>query len=119
VFDSVFINGKLTLGENIADLGGATVAYNAYQLSLAGKNAPEMIDGFTGNQRFFLGFAQVWRGTKRDEALKTQINTDPQSPAKYRINGPLFDMPEFYAAFPEINAADKLFIPVEKRPVIW
>ena len=119
VFDSVFINGKLTLGENIADLGGVTVAYNAYQLSLAGKNAPEMIDGFSGNQRFFLGFAQIWRGTKRDEAMKASINIDPHSPAKYRVNGTVFDIPEFYTAFPEVSPDSKLFIPVENRPVIW
>jgi len=80
VLDSVYINGELTLGENIADLGGATIAYYAYRLSLSGRKNPEPIDGFSGNQRFFLGFAQIWRGTWRDEILKTRIIIDPHSP---------------------------------------
>ena len=119
VLDSLFINGKLTLGENIADLGGLTVAYYAYQASLIGKEPPEKIDGFTGNQRFFLSFAQIWRGTLRDEYLRTLVSTNEHSPAKYRVNGTVFNMPEFYAAFPEISPDNKLFVPVEKRPVIW
>ncbi|MGD0341919.1 MAG: M13 family metallopeptidase [Bacteroidales bacterium] len=119
VLDSLFINGKLTLGENIADLGGLTVAYYAYQTSLAGKEPPEKIDGFSGNQRFFLSFAQIWRGTLRDEYLRTLVSTNEHSPNKYRVNGTVFNMPEFYAAFPDIGPNDKLFVPVEKRPVIW
>jgi putative endopeptidase len=119
VLDSLFINGKLTLGENIADLGGLTVAYYAYQASLTGKKPPEKIDGFSGNQRFFLSVAQIWRGTMRDEYLRTLVSTNEHSPAKYRINGTVFNMPEFYAAFPDISPNDKLFVPVEKRPVIW
>jgi putative endopeptidase len=119
VLDSLFINGKLTLGENIADLGGLTVAYYAYQASLTGKMPPEKIDGFSGNQRFFLSFAQIWRGTLRDEYLRTLVSTNEHSPAKYRVNGTVFNMPEFYAAFPEISPDNKLFVPVEKRPVIW
>ena len=118
VLDSLFINGKMTLGENIADLGGLTIAYYAYQASLGGKEAP-VIDGFTGNQRFFLGFAQIWRGTLRDEYLRTIVSTNEHSPNKYRVNGTVFNMPEFYAAFPAVGPNDKLFIPVEKRPIIW
>ncbi|HNX65875.1 MAG TPA: M13 family metallopeptidase [Bacteroidales bacterium] len=119
VLDSLFINGKLTLGENIADLGGLTIAYYAYQASLAGSNVPEKIDGYSGNQRFFLSFAQIWRGTFRDEYLRTQVNTDVHSPKKFRVNGTVFNMPEFYSAFPEVGPDNKLFIPVEKRPTIW
>jgi putative endopeptidase len=119
VFDSVFINGKLTLGENLADLGGATIAFHAYQLSLADKEIPEKIDGFTGEQRFFLSFAQIWRGTVREELLKTHIKTDPHSPGKYRINGIVYNMPEFYAAFPDVGPDDELYIPVKQRTVVW
>lgn len=119
VLDSLFINGKLTLGENIADFGGLTVAYYAYQASLADKGTPESIDGFTGNQRFFLSFAQIWRGTKRNELLRTLVSIDEHSPNKYRVNGTVFNMPEFYAAFPDIGPNDKLFRPIEQRPVIW
>jgi putative endopeptidase len=119
VLDSVFVNGKLTLGENIADLGGGTVAFNAYKLSLEGKETPKPIDGFTNYQRFFLGYAQVWRTNMRDKELKKRVKTDEHSPAKARINGVVYNMPEFYAAFPDVKPVDKLFRPVEQRPVIW
>ncbi len=119
VLDSVFINGELTLGENIADLGGATIAYHAYKLSLDGKESPEKIDGFTGDQRFFLSFAQIWRGTRREESLKNMVKTNPHSPGKYRINGIVCNMPEFYDAFPEIGPDDALYIPAGQRVVIW
>jgi putative endopeptidase len=119
VLDSLFINGKLTLGENIADLGGATVAYNAYQLSLAGKAQPEKIDGFTGNQRFFLSYATIWRNNMREQSLRKRVLTDEHSPAKYRVNGVVYNMPEFYAAFPQVNQSNKLFRPEPARPVIW
>lgn len=119
VLDSLFINGKHTLGENIADLGGATVAYNAYQLSLKGKPAVEPIDGFTGNQRFFLSFAQIWRNNMKEQQLRKRVLTDEHSPAKYRVNGTVFNMPEFYAAFPEVKSGNKLFREEAMRPVIW
>jgi len=119
VLDSTYVNGKLTLGENIADLGGATVAYNAYKLSLEGKEAPKPIDGFTDYQRFFLSYAQIWRNNMRDEELRKRVKTDVHSPAKVRINGVVYNMPEFYATFPDIKPGDKLFRPVEQRPVIW
>jgi len=119
VLDSTFVNGKLTLGENIADLGGATVAFNAYKLSLEGKEAPKPIDGFSDTQRFFLSYAQIWRTNMREEELRKRVKTDEHSPAKVRINGIVYDMPEFYAAFPEVKPGDKLFRTPEQRPVIW
>jgi putative endopeptidase len=119
VLDSAFVNGKLTLGENIADLGGATVAFNAYKLSLEGKEIPKPIDGFTNFQRFFLSYAQIWRTNMRDEELRKRVKTDEHSPAKVRINGVVYNMPEFYSAFPEVKAGDKLFRTTEQRPVIW
>jgi putative endopeptidase len=115
----VFVNGKLTLGENIADFGGGTVAYNAYKLSLEGKGKPKPIDGFTDTQRFFLAYAQVWRTNMRKEELKKRVKTDEHSPAKVRINGVVYNMPEFYAAFNNVKPGDKLFRPGEQRPVIW
>ncbi len=119
VLDSAFVNGKLTLGENIADLGGATISYNAYRLSLEGKEAPKRIDGFTNFQRFFLSYAQIWRSNMRDAELRKRVKTDEHSPAKIRINGVVYNMPEFYAAFPVIKQGDKLFRTPEQRPVFW
>jgi putative endopeptidase len=119
VLDSTFVNGKLTLGENIADLGGATISFNAYKLSLAGKETPKPIDGFTDTQRFFLSYAQIWRTNMRDAELRKRVKTDEHSPAKVRINGVVYNMPEFYAAFPDIKPGDKLFRVPEQRPVIW
>jgi putative endopeptidase len=119
VLDSIFVNGKLTLGENIADLGGATVAYNAYKLSLQDKEAPKPIDGFTNYQRFFLSYAQIWRTNMRDKELRKRVKTDEHSPAKVRINGVVYNMPEFYDAFTDIKPGDKLYRAPEQRPVIW
>lgn len=119
VLDSAFVNGKLTLGENIADLGGATISYNAYKLSLAGKETPKPIDGFTDTQRFFMSYAQIWRTNMRDAELRKRVKTDVHSPAKVRINGVVYNMPEFYAAFPDVKPGDKLFRVPEQRPVIW
>jgi putative endopeptidase len=119
VLDSTFVNGKHTLGENIADLGGATISFNAYKLSLEGKEMPKPIDGFTNFQRFFLSYGQVWRNNMRDAELRKRVKTDEHSPAKVRINGVVYNMPEFYEAFPDIKPGDKLFRPVEQRPVIW
>ncbi len=119
VLDSAFVNGKLTLGENIADLGGATIAFNAYKLSLEGKETPKRIDGFTDTQRFFLSYAQIWRTNMRDAELRKRVKTDEHSPAKVRINGVVYNMPEFYEAFPLVKPGDKLFRAPEQRPVIW
>ena len=111
------VNGALTIGENIGDLGGASIAYKAYQLSLKGKEAP-VIDGYTGDQRFFIGYAQIWRDKMREEAMLERIKVDPHSPAEYRCNGTLVNVPEFYAAF-GIKEGDKLYAPPEKRVKIW
>lgn len=118
VLDSVFIDGELTLGENIADLGGLTVAYNAYISSLEGKEKPEAIDGFTDKQRFFLSFGQVWRQNIVKEDLMNRIKTDVHSPTRYRVNGVVYNMPEFYEAF-EIAETDALYRAPENRPKVW
>jgi len=96
--DDLHVNGELTLGENIGDLAGLTMAYHALQRALE-KHPPGEIDGFTPEQRFFLAWAQAWRRNYRDEALKLQVNTDPHSPGRFRTIGPLANMPEFAAAF--------------------
>ena len=95
------VNGELTQGENIADMGGVKLVYAALQKALDKNPATreQKIDGFTPEQRFFLGFAQVWRSVQRDEDLKLQVNTNPHSPARYRVNGPLSDLVEFQKAF--------------------
>ncbi len=111
------INGALTLGENIGDLGGLTIAYRAYQLSLNGQKSTEM-DGFTGEQRFFLSWAQVWACKYREAELRRRLLTDPHSPAMYRVTGIVRQMPEFYNAF-KLNPSDKLYLAPEKRVKIW
>lgn len=116
-FDDLNLNGEFTLGENIGDLGGLSIALLAYKLSLAGEEAPEM-DGYTGQQRVFIGYAQGWRGKSRDEALRHQVNTDPHSPRRYRVNGVVRNVPEFYEAF-EIAESDGLYLAPEERVKIW
>lgn len=111
------VKGKLTLGENIGDLSGLTVAYYAYQRSLHGKPAP-VIDGYTGDQRFFLGLAQAWRAKYRDEALAEMITSDPHSPPRYRVNGVVVNMTEFYRAF-DVQPGDALYLPPQQRVQIW
>jgi putative endopeptidase len=113
----IFINGELTMGENIGDMSGLEVAYLAYKKSLNGKDAP-VIDGLTGDQRFFLAFAQAWRGEQREDAIKTQVASDPHSPRRYRIIGPLRNLDAWYAAF-DIKPGSKFYIPPEKRVRIW
>jgi len=115
--DSIFVNGELTLGENIGDLGGVCVAYDAYKISLNGKPAP-IIDGFTGDQRFFIGWAQIWCCKYRDEALRRCLLTDPHAPGEYRTNGPLIHIPAFYTAF-GVKAGDKMYRPGNDRVKIW
>jgi predicted metalloendopeptidase len=110
------VNGALTMGENIGDLGGIQVAYEAYKISLNGQ-APEVKDGFTGDQRFFLGFGQVWRSIYRDEAIRNQVMSDPHSPPQYRVNGVVPNVDEWYAAF-NITGG-KMFIAPDKRVRIW
>lgn len=111
------INGELTLGENIGDLGGLSVAYAAYQLSLDGAQAP-LIDGLTGDQRFFLGWAQIWRRLYRDAELRKRLLTDPHSPSRYRVNGIVRNMDPFYEAF-DIRPHDPLYLKPEERVEIW
>ncbi len=99
VLDTMHVNGKLTLGENIGDLGGVHIAYQAYKNSLKGKPEPAPIDGFTADQRFFLGFGQIWRSLMRPEAMRQRILTDPHSPGQWRVNGTLHNVPQFRKAF--------------------
>jgi putative endopeptidase len=98
VIDTLHVNGSLTLGENLADLGGLAVAYAAMQKAYVNPSQKK-IDGFTREQRFFLGWARVWRNLQTNEDLRTQVQTDPHSPAKWRINGPMGNLPEFKAAW--------------------
>jgi len=117
VLDDRHLNGELTLGENIGDLSGMAVAFKAYQLSLAGKTAPE-IDGFTGDQRFFLGWAQVWRRKYRDEELLKRLLTDPHSPSEFRTNGPTSNIDAFYDAF-GVKPTDRMYRAPDERVKIW
>lgn len=112
-----FINPKLTMGENIADLAGLQVALDAYHKSLGGKPAP-VIDGLSGDQRFFLAFAQAWRANQRVDALRNQVTTDPHSPARFRILGPLPNIEAWYQAF-GVKPGDAMYIPPEKRAKLW
>jgi putative endopeptidase len=114
------VNGKLTLGENIADLGGLNVAYDALQAALAGnpQEAQSKIDGFTQEQRFFLSWGRIWRGNIRDKAQLVQLNTDPHSPSKFRAVGAPSNMPAFAQAF-QCKAGDAMVRDTEKRISIW
>jgi putative endopeptidase len=111
------VNGHLTLGENIGDLGGLTIAHDAYLISLNGAPAPA-IDGYTAEQRFFMGWAQVWRTLDRDEALRNQVMTNPHSPGEFRVNGVVRNVDAWYTAF-GIKPGDKLYLPPEQRVHIW
>ena len=111
------VNGALTLGENIADNSGLAIAYKAYQISLKGKAAP-VLDGFSGSQRVFMGWAQVWRGKAREAEAIRLIATDPHSPSAVRGNAPLTNLNEFYQAF-GVKEGDKMFVAPEKRITIW
>ena len=111
------INGKLTMGENIGDMGGINLALDAYHASLHGKPAP-VLDGITGDQRVFFGWAQVWRQKIRDEAQRKQLHTDPHSPAEARVNGVVRNVDAWYAAF-DIKPGDKLYLKPEDRVRIW
>jgi putative endopeptidase len=111
------VNGNFTMGENIGDLGGLEMAYTAYKLSLGGREAP-VIDGFTGDQRFFMAHAQVWRAIQRDDALRNQLLTDPHSPAPARGSIPERNMDAWYAAF-DVKEGDKQYLAPEDRVRIW
>jgi putative endopeptidase len=116
-FEDLHVNGEFTQGENIGDLGGITIGLLAYKMSLDGEEPP-VIDGFTGEQRVFLGFGQIWRSKYRDEALRQRIMTDPHSPSMYRANGSVRNVPEFYEAF-DVAQGDALYLPPEERVKIW
>jgi len=111
------VNGELTLGENIADNSGIAIAYKAYKLSLKGKKAP-VIDGLTGDQRFYMGFAQVWRMKMREAQQIVQIKTDPHSPGQFRANGPMRNQPGFYDAF-DVKPGDKMYLAPKDRVIMW
>ena len=114
----VHIKGKLTLGENLADLGGLEAAYAAYRRYVARHGEPPVIDGFTGDQRFFLAYAQAWQGKRRDGATRQQLLSDPHSPEKYRVDGIVRNFDPWYKAF-NVKPGDKLYLPPEQRVHVW
>jgi predicted metalloendopeptidase len=111
------VNGELTLGENIADNSGLAIAAKAYKISLKGKKAP-VIDGMTGEQRLYAGWAQVWRSKMREQQQIVQVKTDPHSPGQYRANGTLRNQPGFYEAF-KVKQGDKMYLAPQERVIIW
>lgn len=114
----VFVNGRFTLGENIGDLGGSSVAFDALQLYLKDKGDPGLIDGFTQNQRFFLSWATIWRTKTTDEFVVNQVKTDPHSPAQYRAFAPIINLDAFHEAW-NTKPGDKMYVPMDKRIKIW
>jgi putative endopeptidase len=117
VLNNLHVNGRLTQGENLADIGGLAIAYQAFKRTIQGQSA-EKIDGLTPDQRFFLAFAQVWQLKERDEETRTRITTDPHSPEMFRTNGPLSNMPAFYRAF-GVKPGDKMYRPDSLRVKVW
>ncbi len=118
VLDSVYINGKFTLGENIGDLGGVLGAYDGLQRFYKENGRPDNIDGFTPEQRFFMSWATVWRTKSREEALRNQVKTDPHSPGMVRATQPLLNVDAFYEAF-DIKEGDPMYVAPENRVRIW
>lgn len=118
IFDSLHVDGNLTLGENIADLGGLNIALTAYKKSLEGKPAPAPIDNLTDMQRFFLSYAQIWRGNIRDKELMRRIKEDVHSPSEFRVNGPVVNIDDFYTAF-NIQPGDAMYLEPADRAKIW
>jgi putative endopeptidase len=117
VLNGVHVNGKLTQGEDLADIGGISIAYQAFKNTPQGKGNVK-IDGFTPDQRFFMGLAQVWRSKNSDEMTRMLINADPHAPDMYRVDGPAYNTPSFYNAF-DIKPTDKMYIPADKRVTVW
>ncbi|HMB68409.1 MAG TPA: M13-type metalloendopeptidase, partial [bacterium] len=115
--EGMFVNGRLTLGENIGDVGGLEIAHHAYRLSLKGKEAP-VLDGLTGDQRFFLSYAQIWKGKMRDELMATLVASNPHSPVEFRVNGAVSNVDAWYAAF-GVKEGDAMYLPSEERVRIW
>ncbi|PYP12240.1 MAG: hypothetical protein DMD56_04675 [Gemmatimonadetes bacterium] len=118
VDSATHVNGRLTLGENIADLGGLKVAYAAFQRSLAGKPRPPAIDGLTPEQRFFLAWAQIWRAKETDQYLRNQVTVNPHAPALWRVMGPLSNLKEFAEAF-GCRSGDAMVRPDSVKATIW
>ena len=114
----VHIKGRLTLGENLADLGGLEAAYAAYRLYVSRHGEPPVIDGFTGDQRFFLAYAQAWQGKRREGATRAQLLTDPHSPERYRVDGIVRNFDPWYKAF-NVQPGDKLYLPPAERVRVW
>jgi putative endopeptidase len=112
-----YIDGSFTLGENIGDLGGLEIAFEAYKISMRGKE-DVILDGLSGYQRFFLAWAQAWRGSSRDEFLLRQLKSDPHSPQKYRVNGVVRNMSGWYEAF-GVGSEHDLYLPENLRSSIW
>ncbi|MBC7568649.1 MAG: M13 family metallopeptidase [Spirosoma sp.] len=117
VLDSVHVKGPLTVGENTADIAGVAIAYDAFKLTEQGKDTTK-IDGFTPDQRFFISIARIWRVKTRDEFLRMYVNTNPHSPAKWRVNGPLMNFTPFYKAF-DVKPGDKMYKPEAERITVW
>lgn len=117
VLDTLHVNGNLTTGENMADIGGIAIAYDAFKMTRQGQDTTK-IDGFTPDQRFFISLGQIWRSKQKDQTTRLRINTDPHSPAMYRVNGPLQNFSPFYAAF-NVKQGDKMYLPEDKRIKIW
>ena len=111
------VNGRLTLGENIGDVGGLSLAYRAYKIATKDMDVP-VIDGFTGDQRFFLAWAQVWRSAQREENYRLRLKTGAHSPEEYRVNGPVRNMDAWYEAF-GVTKDHAMYIPPEERVRIW
>src|SRR5690606_20434731 len=114
----VFVNGRFTLGENIGDLGGSSVAFDALKMYLKDKGNPGLIDGFTPEQRFFLSWATIWRTKTTDEFVVNQVKTDPHAPAQYRAFAPIVNLDAFHEAF-DTKEGDKMYKPKEERIKIW
>ncbi len=112
-----FVNGKLTMGENIADLAGISISYKAYHIALGGKEAP-VLDGYTGDQRFFLSYGQIWRGIYRDGAMRVQVLSNPHSPPQFRADGATRNVDAWYAAF-DVKPGDKYYLPPDQRVHMW
>ncbi len=117
VIDTLHINGELTQGENIADIGGMAIAYQAFKKTKQGQS-DEKIDGLTSDQRFFMAYAELWRSKTRPERLRTQVMTNPHSTPQYRTNNPMADLPAFYTTF-DVKPGDKMYMPDSSRAEVW
>lgn len=117
VLDSMHIKGGLTVGENTADIAGVAIAYDAFKLTAQGKDSTKL-DGFTPDQRFFISIARIWRVKTKDEFMRVYVNTNPHSPARWRVNGPLMNFTPFYTAF-NVQPGDKMYKPAEQRITVW